>query len=148
MTTLATDQSSARGETSNAGGDDPGGAVRTTGQKMALEAYKRINDRSSKQKLSKEFRSFAREFPSLVHSCGLAQAVAFALAKGGHQLEYADDLAGVLEAAVHRDANTAQALANQTRSLSVIPYLRLSRDALAAAVWLKRYVEAIAEPGS
>jgi hypothetical protein len=30
----------------------------------------------------------------------------------------------------------------------VIPYLRLSRDALAAAVWLKRYVEAIAEPGS
>lgn len=144
MTTLATDQSSARGETSNAGGDDPGAGVRTTSQKMAREAYDRISGRTP----SKEYRSFAREFPALVHSCGLAQAVAFALPKKKHRLDYVNDLAAVLTKAGHAGVSTAEALAGQTRSLSVIPYLRLSRDALAAAVWLKRYVEAIAEASS
>jgi len=121
--------------------------VHTTSQKMARQAYSVVDGRLTP--LTKERRdkytSFAREFPTLVHSCGLAQAVAFARAKGEHQEQYVDDLAAVLSAAGHERVNDSAALAEKTRSLPLTQYLRLSRDALAAAVWVKRYVEAAGE---
>ncbi len=115
-------------------------------QRMAQAAFTRIQERSrGKESYRKEYRSFAREFPTLVHQCGLAQAVAFAQAKKDHQLDYVADLAAVLSAAGHAELATVTALANQTRSLQVIGYVRISRDAIDAAVWLKRYVEALFE---
>jgi CRISPR-associated protein Cmr5 len=119
--------------------------VHTTRQKMARAAYARISARIAPQKPDDKYASFAREFPTLVHSCGLAQAVAFALAKGEHQAKYVDDLAAVLGRAGCAQMNDAKQLAQQTHGLPVAQYLRLSRNALAAAVWLKRYVEASAE---
>jgi CRISPR-associated protein Cmr5 len=113
---------------------------------MAQAAFTCIQARGKgKESYRKEYRSFAREFPTLVHQCGLAQAVAFAQAKKDHQLDYATDLAVVLKAAGHEGIPTVTALADQTRSLPVTAYVRLSRDALDAAVWLKRYVEALFE---
>ncbi len=113
-------------------------------QRMAQAAFNGVQERSrGNEAYRKEYRSFAREFPTLVHQCGLAQAVAFAQAKKEHQLHYVADLAAVLTAAGHVEIATVTALANQTRSLSVTAYVRLSRDALDAAVWLKRYVEAL-----
>jgi CRISPR-associated protein Cmr5 len=109
---------------------------RTNSQKMAQAAYKRIVDR----KPDREFASFARSFPSLIHACGLAQAVAFARAK--KRDGYLEDVAAVLTA-VHRDLDTAKALEEATRKSLVPAYIRLSRNALQAAGWLKRYVEAI-----
>ena len=44
----------------------------------------------------------------------------------------------------HESMSSAEALARQTREQAVSGYLRLSRDAIDAAVWLKRYVEAAA----
>ena len=105
---------------------------------MAQAAYSRIAG-----KPAKEYARFAREFPTLVHSCGLAQALAFARAKSEHHKKYADDLAQVLTAAGHEQVGSAEQLAKRIREdLWVTQYIRLSRDALAAAVWLKRYVEA------
>lgn len=122
--------------------------IRTKSQKLAHEAYQRIRER----KPDKDYSSFAREFPSLVHACGLAQAVAFALAKrnskkaeGGPQFSYANDLAAVLNKVGFSPIVNAEELAKQTRELTVPGYLRLSRNALAAADWLKRYVEAAEE---
>lgn len=114
--------------------------TRTISQKMAQAAYAKI----AKRDPSKEYTSFAREFPTLVHSCGLAQAVAFAQAKQGTHVEYVNDLAGVLNAIGHADVANCEALAAWTRSdgANVTEYLRMSRDALLAAGWLKRYVEA------
>ncbi len=115
--------------------------VQTNSQKMAQEAYHRVSQRKPTQ----EFTSFAREFPTLIHSCGLAQAVAFALAKGGHQEHYVSDLAAVLRAAGYSAMSSTDQLAETIRTASVTSYLRLSRNALLAAVWLKRYVEAAGE---
>src|SRR5437870_550909 len=113
---------------------------------MAQAAFGRVQQKKERpETYCKEYRSFAREFPTLVHQCGLAQAVAFAQAKKDHQLDYANDLASVLTAAGHPGIASAEALAGQTRSLPVTGYVRLSRDALDAAVWLKRYVEALFE---
>ncbi len=110
--------------------------VQTNGQKMAQAAYTRIAAR----KLDAEFASFARSFPSLIHACGLAQAVAFAEAKG--RGEYLDDLTAVLKEGGHAEGTSKDALAKASREIAVPAYLRLSRNALQAAGWLKRYVEA------
>lgn len=115
-------------------------------QRMAQAAFKVVQQRGrGRENYRKEYRSFAREFPTLVHQCGLAQAVVFAQAKKDHQLDYVTDLAAVLTAVGHADVASVEALAARTRSLPVAAYVRLSRDALDAAVWLKRYVEALFE---
>jgi CRISPR-associated protein Cmr5 len=114
-------------------------SVQTNTQKMAQAAYQQIVQRRP----NKEFISFAREFPSLVHSCGLAQAVAFAKAK--KRVEYLEDLAAVLKAVDHSEGDSPDNLELATRKHAVAAYIRLSRNALQAAGWLKRYVEARAE---
>jgi len=118
--------------------------VYTTNQKMAREAYSRI----TKRKPGEKYANFAREFPTLVHSCGLAQAVAFASAKGEHQQEYVDDLAAVLRRAGWEQMADARQLSQEACNQPVTQYLRLSRNVLAAAIWLKHYVEADAAPAA
>jgi CRISPR-associated protein Cmr5 len=115
----------------------------TNSQKMAQEAYASVRRRAGPEKmgLPEKYASFARSFPSLVHSCGLAQAVAFARAKEHGQ--YLDDLADVLSKAGHAEATSAGNFERATREHSVSDYVRLSRNALQAAGWLKRYVEAV-----
>ena len=75
-------------------------------QRLAQSAYKQIDARRQRpEKYRKEYRSFAREFPTLVHQCGLAQAVAFAQAKKDHQGDYVSDLAAVLKEVGHEVSN-------------------------------------------
>lgn len=113
--------------------------TQTRSQKMAAEAAKKVAGRGKDD----EYRSFAREFPTLVHTCGLAQAVAFAQAKKGHHQQYLDDLAAVLAAAGY-PVSTGAGLSDYLRAQATmaVEYLRISRDAIDAAVWLKRFAEA------
>ena len=118
-------------------------SLQTQSQKAAQTAYDRVAGYGD---VHKEYASFARKFPSLIHTCGLAQAVAFAEAKGNnnqHIAGYLNDLAAVLMSTGHTEIQRSVELANQSRSVSLIGYLRLSRDAITAAGWLKRYVEAL-----
>jgi CRISPR-associated protein Cmr5 len=120
-------------------------SVHTRSQRFAQAAFPRIQDRKEKlsDKQFKEYTSFAKKFPSLIHTCGLAQAVAFALAK--KEAEYIGDLTNVLQAAGHVEITERDSLDHQARKLPLNDYLRLSRNAISAASWLKRYVEAIGE---
>jgi CRISPR-associated protein Cmr5 len=120
-------------------------SVHTRNQTLAQAAFARID---SYEKLDKEYISFAKKFPALIHTCGLAQAVAFAQAKGKTkeerkekkpEMRYLEDLADVLR------INSADKLAEITRTEPLSGYLRLSRNAINAASWLKRYVEAAGE---
>jgi CRISPR-associated protein Cmr5 len=115
-------------------------SIHTRSQKLAQAAFARI---AKYGKPNKEYVSFAKRFPALIHTCGLAQAVAFALAK--KESGYVEDLAAVLNGSGHPEIDTALILHEQTRSLQLSSYLRLSRDAISAASWLKRYVEAAGE---
>jgi len=110
--------------------------VQTNNQKMAQAAYEKVQARRPNQ----EFISFAREFPSLVHSCGFTQAVAFAKAK--KREAYLSDLTEVLKAAGHDQLSD---LGETARTAEAAKYIRLSRHALQAAGWIKRYVEAVQE---
>ncbi|MFI5456518.1 MAG: type III-B CRISPR module-associated protein Cmr5 [Isosphaerales bacterium] len=112
-------------------------SVHTRSQRLAQTAFSRI---AAYGKPDKEYVSFAKKFPALIHTCGLAQAVAFALAK--KETAYVEDLAAVLKASGHLEITSARALDDQTQMQELSGYLRLSRDAINAASWLKRYVEA------
>ena len=112
----------------------------TRSQKLAQAAYSRV---AAHGKLEGEYVSFAKKFPALIHTCGLAQAVAFAFAK--KQRDYADDLAAVLQASGHAGVSNGKSLDHNARTVDVSRYLRLARDAIQAASWLKRYAEALGE---
>jgi len=120
-------------------------SVHTRSQRLAQAAYSQIaiHTWNGKREPDKEFVSTAKKFPALIHTCGLAQAVAFALAKKDD--EYIGYLAAVLKASGHADITDPEALDKQARESPLSAYLRLSRDALNAASWLKRYVEAAGE---
>lgn len=112
----------------------------TRSQQLAQKAYACVAERKKQMKgkpsQAKEYLSFARQFPTLVHSCGLAQALAFADAKEHHDL--LDDLAAV------SDTPRANLLAT-SRTAPVRDYLRLSRQTLDAATWLKTFAESLLE---
>ena len=108
------------------------GELRTREQRMAEIAFQRVKERTGKD--AGDYLSFANSFPSLVHSCGLVQAVAFADAKGKKNL--IEDISKVLEKPL--DELTVQA-----RSKPLAAYMLLSREVLAAAGWVKRYAQAL-----
>ena len=112
----------------------------TRSQRIAQTAYARI---AKHGKPDKEYVTRAKKFPALIHTCGLAQAVAFGLAK--EFSDYLEDLAAVLQAAGYAEIRDAKKLDELARKQPLTEYLRLSRDALAAASWLKRYTEALEE---
>ncbi|MGO9115063.1 MAG: type III-B CRISPR module-associated protein Cmr5 [Thermoguttaceae bacterium] len=120
-------------------------SMQTRSQKLAQAAFSRIQDRKQAltEKQFDEYKSFAKKFPALIHTCGLAQAITFALAK--KETEYVEDLAAVLKASGHPEITSAQALDDQARTQPLSGYLRFSRDAINAAGWLKRYAEAAGE---
>ena len=129
-------------------------SVHTRSQRLAQAAFPRIQARDAEMNSDefKEYVTIAKKFPSLVHTCGLAQAVAFYEAKGKTKpgkpekphIRYLKDLAAVLTAVGHQQIGTVEQLAKKVREEPLSGYLRLSRDAINAASWLKRYVEALA----
>jgi CRISPR-associated protein Cmr5 len=80
----------------------------------------------------KKYKTFAKRFPALIHTCGLAQTIAFANSKKEYKHNF-EDLQQVL-------GNNN--LIKDSQEKPVLEYLRLSRDALAATGWLKKYAEA------
>ncbi|MGQ9606779.1 MAG: type III-B CRISPR module-associated protein Cmr5 [Thermogutta sp.] len=120
-------------------------SIHTRSQRLAQAAYAQIAilTHNGTRKPEKEFVSTAKKFPALIHTCGLAQAVAFALAKKDE--EYLGYLAAVLKAAGHPKITDHRKLDEHARKEPMTVYLRLSRDAIDAASWLKRYVEAAEE---
>ena len=129
-------------------------SVHTRSQKLAQAAFLRIQARDGEMTKEdfKEYVTVVKKFPSLVHTCGLAQAVAFYEAKGNTKpgkpekphLRYLKDLAAVLTSVGHQQIVTVEQLTNKVRTEPISGYLRLSRDTINAATWLKRYVEAVA----
>jgi len=103
----------------------------TKQQERAQKAYKCL---SPDKNVGDEYRQFAKRFPALVHSCGLAQAVAFAQSKDKNV--YLDDLASVME------ISNRQELANISRTVDLVEYQQKTRDAIECATWIKRYAEA------
>lgn len=110
----------------------------TRKQERAQRAYDRVRQqrRDTERKQEATYQRFAKRFPALIQSCGLAQALAFAQAKSPEP--FLADLAHV----VIKELQTEK-LTQQAREAPLSVYQKLSRDTLAAATWLKRYAEAL-----
>ncbi len=108
-------------------------SFRTREQRMAETAFQCVEKRAA-GKGNTEYLSFANSFPTLVHSCGLVQAVAFAEAKKNSAI--LEDIAEVLQKPLDE-------ITNQARSKPLSSYMLLSREVLSAAGWLKRYSQAL-----
>lgn len=107
----------------------------TREQLMAQKAFERVSGVAEQEKKAqKEYSRFAKQLPAIIHSCGLCQALAFAVAKKHEKI--VGDLAHVL-------GGGQEKLLEQARELDALQYMRLNRQALSAASWLKRYSEAL-----
>jgi CRISPR-associated protein Cmr5 len=106
----------------------------TKQQERAKNAYECL---SPEKQIADEYRQFAKRFPALVHSCGLAQAVAFAQAKDKN--DYLNDLAKVM------GITNGQILCRVSRTIDMVEYQQKTREAIECATWIKRYAEATEE---
>ncbi len=115
--------------------------TQTNSQKMAQAAFKEL----AKAPVDRDFVSFARGFPTLAHSSGLTQAIAFAKAKGKkcHQ-QYLAILTAVLNAGGFGPFGAQTPIEQAACSCDASEYMRISRGAFIAADWIKRYAEALA----
>ncbi|MFN9220959.1 MAG: type III-B CRISPR module-associated protein Cmr5 [Planctomyces sp.] len=115
-------------------------------QVLASQAFQCVEQRFGENGFD-EYLSFARSFPTLIHTCGLAQAAAFALSRKGIQPKVLHDLATVISAAEPSlNPDNFTSVARETRDVS--EYIRISRLALESAGWIKRYAEALAVTAS
>ncbi len=108
----------------------------TREQVRAQIAHTRVAAHHQQEKEA-DYQRFCKRFPALIQTCGLAQAVAFAEAKG--PVGFLEDLASVVG-----DCN-AETLATHAREFGLNQYQKLSRDTMKSASWLKRYAEALLE---
>lgn len=131
---------------------------RTTEQKRASNAWDNVAKlESQKDKIKKEYASLARGLPAMIQTNGLGQALAFLKAKGAsrrenknegdkpHKLIY-DHLAPWVYQQLN--PNPPQQTNKQTDLLGWLirqnsdVYRRATREALAYALWLRRFAEA------
>lgn len=116
----------------------------TREQRFAQRAFKAVSDRiegfggdeEKKKKKRKEYKSFVRSFPALIQSCGLAQALAFAISK--KHGDVVEDLMATLD---HHD--NSEEFQESVRTCQLRDYMRKSREAMDAAGWVKRYVDGL-----
>jgi len=111
----------------------------TKKQERAKIAYDQVKTDivgSSVLKEKEDYAQIAKKFPALVHSCGLAQAVAFIEAKEGEVgKKYLTHVCAVL--------NEHQDIGDVSRNAELMEYQRFSRDVIESATWIKRYTEAL-----
>ena len=117
--------------------------VRQTRQQMrAQNAYGCVSsvekDKVIKKKEAEDYVRLAKKFPALVHSCGLAQAIAFVQAKEG---ETGEAYIAHLTKTMGEEGDIGSA----SRSADLMKYQQLTYEVIKSATWLKRYSEALLE---
>lgn len=111
----------------------------TRQQKRAQAAHGQVTTKIGGPHKDK-YSQLAKKFPALVHSCGLAQAVAFVDAKEEDAGPlYLQDLACVMNLHKGEDLRTI------SRTSPMIEYQRYTLEAIESATWLKRFSEALLE---
>lgn len=111
--------------------------------RVAKAAYERVNARQQAE-FKKEYGALAHKLPGMVLQNGLAQATGFFLAKGtAAHLAILDDLLQVLRVSQASAANDRQAFHQSILDADLAQTLLLTRQALQAASWLKRYAQGV-----
>lgn len=122
----------------------------TRSQRMATAAHKVVNNRrdlvdKGPAFTNENYESVARGYPSLLHTCGLVQTLTFSKSKKKDEHNHIIlDLQNVMKEAGALSQNDD--LVERASSADTSAYILLHAQAIEAAVWIKRYAEAFAEP--
>lgn len=117
--------------------------------RVATVAFARVEARKGlEDKPRRQYGAIAHKLPGMILQNGLAQASGFLLAKGAnadddHHSWLLDDLNAVLRAGGSLDAPDREALHQRIIAADLAETLRLTRAALEASGWLKRYVQGL-----
>jgi CRISPR-associated protein Cmr5 len=122
--------------------------VQTVDQQLAAKAYMVVDNYLHRNDANpSEYKSFAKQFPTLIHTCGLCQAGVFAQSKSGTSKKVLDDFVQILAQKDQTEdfTNQTEDFVSATRKKSMTEYTVLSRRAMRAAEWLKRQADALIE---
>lgn len=117
--------------------------------RVATAAYGRVEARKDEPAdVRKKYGAIAHKLPGMILQNGLAQATGFLLAKGSnkdddHHSWLLDDLNAVLQAGGEPAQPNREALHGAIIAADLARTLKLTRAALEASGWLKRYVQGL-----
>lgn len=122
-------------------------------QKYAELAYPLVVEISKDKSIQKEYRTQALNLPIMILQSGLAQTIGFLMAKNeNHHIKLLNHLVIVLgyaqkcdESDLEKMKTNREKLHNDVLGADVIAYQRLTRNAIEASSWLKRYTQALLE---
>jgi CRISPR-associated protein Cmr5 len=116
--------------------------------RVATAAYRVVEARRSAS-FKKKYGALTHKLPGMVLQNGLAQATGFLLAKGEGQkskeehIAVLEDLRAVLSAGGTTQAADYEALHQEIIAADLARTMVLTRAALDAAAWMKRYVQGV-----
>lgn len=114
--------------------------INTRNQRYAGTIYDQVQRVSADQR--SEYEGMAQKLPILIHTAGLAQAVAFVETRGPAAHRLLDDLAIVV------GTGTRATLLRRSRTDDLHKYMRLTHEVLTALLWYKRFAQASALPST
>lgn len=114
----------------------------TRQQQIALRAYDRVRAvEGQSADYRQKYGTMAHKLPILIHTAGLAQALAFVESR--NKDPHRQLLQHLAETVEHAGIAHGQELAERSRTAELDEYMLLTRRVLAALVWYKRFVESI-----
>lgn len=118
--------------------------MQTREQKYAASAYQAVNALSKSGLEDKQsYGGMAHKLPILIHTAGLAQALAFVDARGkASQRQLLTDLAGTIGKA-SKDTLLASA-----RNAELSEYMHLTQQIMDALLWYKRFAQSVLDVDS
>lgn len=111
-------------------------------QKYAKLAYPLVEG-IQKTSIEAKYRTLALTFPAMVMQSGLAQAIGFLMAKGNE--EHKIMLTHIATLLNYKGSNATENMHQAILSSDLTEYQLLTRNALEATSWLKRYTQALLE---
>ena len=120
-------------------------AIQTRDQEYAVDAFNRVKTvKPLPRTACDRYGSMAHKLPILIRTAGLAQALAFVIARGkGEHKRLLKDLALTLK------QQNGENLAETAMNAALSEYIYLTQQALAALLWYKRFAQSVldVQPG-
>jgi len=117
--------------------------MQTVDQRYAATAYQQVLE-IEKEQDAKKYGSMAHKLPILIHTAGLAQALAFVDARSNSELQRR--LLEHLKATIEPDH--PKTLLQHAQAADIREYMRLTHQVLAALLWYKRFAQSILKVSS
>lgn len=119
----------------------------TRQQQRAIRSHELVKIASETSATWEKYRTFCMKGPALLQQSGLMQTTIFCASREDPAArQWIEDVVRVMNAHIDKHAKIPN-LAELARKASLTDYLILTRDALDAATWLRRYAMAFDKGG-